>query len=66
MKKTYPTLEENPQVLADVSAAYGSEMNHMAPMSGISTQETLMSSTMSVDEYFDELIEKVRHDYAAL
>ena len=27
---------------------------------------TSMASTMSVDEYFDELIDKVREDYANL
>jgi len=26
----------------------------------------IMASTMSVDEYFDELIDKVREDYANL
>ena len=28
--------------------------------------ELIMASTMSVDEYFDELIDKVREDYANL
>ena len=31
-----------------------------------STRERIMASTMSVDEYFDELIDKVREDYANL
>ena len=29
-----------------------------------STRNRIMDSTMSVDEYFDELIGKVREDYA--
>ena len=29
-----------------------------------STRERIMASTMSVDEYFDELIGQVRKDYA--
>ena len=29
-----------------------------------STRNRIMASTMSVDEYFDELIDKVRKDYA--
>ena len=29
-----------------------------------STRNRIMASTMSVDEYFDELIDKVREDYA--
>jgi hypothetical protein len=33
---------------------------------GQSTRERIMASTMSVDEYFDELIDKVREDYANL
>ena len=31
-----------------------------------STRNRIMASTMSVDEYFDELIDKVREDYANL
>ena len=31
-----------------------------------STRNRIMTSTMSVDEYFDELIDKVREDYANL
>ena len=32
----------------------------------ISTRERIMASTMSIDEYFDELIDQVREDYANL
>lgn len=32
----------------------------------ISTRERIMATTMSVDEYFDELIEQVHEDYANL
>jgi hypothetical protein len=32
----------------------------------MSTRERIMASTMSVDEYFDELTELVREDYANL
>ena len=31
-----------------------------------STRNRVMASTMSVDEYFDELIDLVREDYANL
>ena len=47
--------EEQPRVLEEPAVAYG-----------ISTPERVMVSTVSVDEYFDELIEKVRQDYANL
>ena len=30
----------------------------------LSTREKIMTSTMSVDEYFDKLIDQVRADYA--
>jgi len=55
MAKRYPMKEEHPQVLEESAVAYG-----------ISTRERVMASTVSVDEYFDELIEKVRQDYANL
>ena len=29
-------------------------------------REIVMANTMSVDEFFDELIEQVRHDYAII
>jgi len=55
MAKRYPVKEEQPHVLEEPAVAYG-----------ISTRERVMASTVSVDEYFDELIEKVRQDYANL
>ena len=55
MAKRYPVKEEKPHVLEEPAAAYG-----------ISARERVMASTVSVDEYFDELIEKVRQDYANL
>ena len=32
----------------------------------VSTRERVMASTVSVDEYFDELISQVHQDYADL
>ena len=40
--------------------------SHQTLANEISTREIIMASTMSVDEYFDELIEKVREDCANL
>ena len=34
------------------------------PTKSVSTTERVMASTMSVDEYFDELISQVHKDYA--
>ncbi len=55
MAKGYPVLEDKPHVLEEPAVAYG-----------ISTRERVIAGTVSVDEYFDELIEKVRQDYANL
>ena len=66
MAKTYPTIEEKPQVLMEPAVAYGSVRNYAAPVAGVPSREKVMATTMSVDEYFDELIEQVRHDYAKL
>lgn len=49
------TNEDKPHVLEEPSAAYG-----------ISARERVIASTVSVDEYFDEMIDKVRQDYANL
>ena len=55
MAKRYPIKEEKLQALEEPAAAYG-----------ISTRDHVMANTMSVDEYFDELIDRVRQDYANL
>ena len=47
--------EEKPQVLEEPAVSYG-----------ISACERVIASTVSVDEFFDELIDKVRQDYANL
>ena len=36
------------------------------PTKSISTTDRVMATTMSVDEYFDELISQVHEDYANL
>lgn len=54
----YKIPEKKPRTLEEpVAMAYGMEL---------SARERVMASTVSVDEYFDELIELVRHDYANL
>ena len=55
MAKRYPVKEEQPHILEEPAVVYG-----------ISIRERVKASTVSVDEYFDELIEKVRRDYANL
>ena len=36
------------------------------PTKSVSITERVMASTMSVDEYFDELVSQVHEDYAEL
>ena len=56
--RNYKIPEKKPHTLEEPAAmAYGMEL---------SARERVMASTVSVDEYFDELIEQVRHDYANL
>lgn len=52
----YKIPELETQTLEDPAAmAYGMEL---------SAREHVIASTVSVDEYFDELIAQVHHDYA--
>lgn len=53
-------------MLEEPTVAYGRGLGCEAPLHGDSIRERVLASTMSVDEYFDELIEQVRHDYANL
>ena len=47
-------------------ATYGVRSSYAMPKKAVSTRERVMASTVSVDEYFDELINLVRKDYANL
>ena len=40
--------------------------NHQPTTLGASSREKILANTMSVDEYFDELIDQVKSDYANL
>lgn len=53
----YKIVDEEPQMLKEPAVAYGID---------VSTRERVIASTVSVDEYFDELIEQVHHDYENL
>ena len=44
----------------------GNTVTKNQPTKSVSTTERVMASTMSVDEYFDELISQVHEDYADL
>ncbi len=44
----------------------GNTVTTNQPAKSVSTNEHVMATTMSVDEYFDELISQVREDYEAV
>ena len=43
---------------------YNNQVSRHTPVNKPTAKEQVMSSTVSVDEYFDELITLVRKDYA--
>ena len=53
----YKIIEEEPHILKEPAVSYGMDL---------SSRESVIASTVSVDEYFDELIEQVHNDYANL
>ena len=62
----YPNFDDQQDMLKEPTMSYNESTSPATPVPGMSTREKLKASTMSVDEYFDQLIEQVRHDYAAL
>ena len=52
--------------MAEPAVAYGTRTNADALKNGPSSRESILASTVSVDEYFDELISLVRKDYAGV
>ena len=53
-------------MISTVTTKTSVDKNSHSLAKGQSTRERIMASTMSVDEYFDELIGQVREDYANL
>lgn len=66
MSKTYQDKQEEPIMAAEPVSAYGVRTNYAMPTKAVSTKDRIMASTVSVDEYFDELITLVHKDYANL
>jgi hypothetical protein len=66
MGKNYKENSKEQRVLED-SLALGVVQDGLhAPVMDVSGEERVLAITMSVDEYFDVLISRVRKDYAAL
>ena len=66
MGKTYHDIETEPMMAEEPAIAYGVQHSYHAPSKNVSEREHVLASTMSVDEYFDELISLVHEDYADL
>ena len=65
MEKKYCDIEAEPVMTAEAIAPYTVSSYHATPKE-VSARERVMASTVSVDEYFDELISHVHEDYASL
>ena len=58
----YPTFDDQQDKLEEPTMSYNESVSHVTPIPSMSTHEKLKMNTMSDDEYFDELIDQVRHD----
>ena len=65
MGKKYHISKTKPLSLAEPAGVYNISSSQ-ATLENTSKRECVMASTVSVDEYFDELISLVHKDYASL
>ena len=67
MSKKYKPLEsDSPSMASEPTCTYNNQVSRHTPVNKTTAKEQVMSSTVSVDEYFDELISLVHKDYANL
>lgn len=68
MKKSYPDIPVDSSVkVSEPVAAYGGCSTYSSePIANDSARDQVLANTVSVDQYFDELISQVRYDYANL
>ncbi len=67
MSKAYKDYQDKPLQASESTGTYGVRTDTPSvPLQQDSTRDRILASTMSVDEYFDELISLVRQDYANL
>lgn len=64
MEKTYCDTEAGHAMAEEPVASYAVPHSYQTPSKR--TRERVIADTMSVDEYFDELISQVHKDYASL
>ena len=66
MSKKYRETENEPLKVAEPSFNYAANGNCQTISKGVSHRDSVIASTVSVDEYFDQLIAQVHKDYANL
>ena len=64
MSKSYQDKQNEPLMASEPAAAYGVPSTPYASNASVISTENVLSNTMSVDAYFDELISLVHKDYA--
>lgn len=62
MSKNYPEIQEESDILAEPATAYSTNRRCFMPDSQVSNRERILATTVSVDDYFDELIRQVQND----
>ena len=63
MSKSYQHNDDEIIKVGEPVVAYNTGRNHSFSSAHDSVRERVMATTVSVDEYFDELINQVREDY---
>lgn len=64
MKKKYQAKQNEIPKVEEPKLTYGSDIDAELPGHDCSKKSKVMEGTVSVDEYFDELISLVHSDYA--
>lgn len=63
MSKNYQDIQPDVSMANEPVTTYGIRERRHTPVNRGSNREHVMATTMSVDEYFDKLIEQVHEDY---
>ena len=66
MRKTYRDIRTNPAMAEEPVATYNVSSKHLPSSKDMSDGDSIKANTVSVDEYFDELISLVHKDCAGL
>lgn len=66
MKKKYQDKQKEPLKVEEPKSSYGIQNNAESPSLPSSRKARIMENTVSVDEFFDDLISLVRSDYAEM